>query len=96
MRIFQVTTHPGKEAAFSRFCHEIAIPLMKSTQGCVQVLPGKPHEGHPRDFAFVVVWRDLHALKAFVGQDYDSAHIVPEETELVAERRISHYDLVTE
>lgn len=96
MRIFQVTTHPGKEAAFSRFFHETAIPLMKSTDGCVQVLPGKPHEGHPRDFAFVMVWRDLDALKAFVGEDYDSAHIAPEEAELVAKRRISHYDLVTD
>lgn len=96
MRIFQVTTHPGKEAAFSKFFHETAIPLMKSTDGCVEVLPGKPHEGHPRDFAFVMIWRDLDALKTFVGEDYDSAHIAPEEAELVAERRISHYELVTE
>ncbi|TNF19495.1 MAG: hypothetical protein EP318_14430 [Rhodobacteraceae bacterium] len=96
MRIFQVTTHPGKEAAFSTFFHETAIPLMKSTDGCVQVLPGAPHAGHPRDFAFVMVWRDLEALRAFVGEDYDSAHIAPEEAELVAERRIAHYDLVTE
>lgn len=94
MRIFQVTTHPGKEAEFARFFHDTAIPLMRSTEGIVEVLPGAPRADHPRDFAFVMVWRDLDALKAFVGEDYDSPHIAPEEAELVAARQIAHYDLV--
>ncbi|WP_417524180.1 antibiotic biosynthesis monooxygenase family protein [Marinovum sp.] len=95
LRIFQVTTHPGKEAEFARFFHETAIPLMRSTEGCVEVLPGAARADHPQDFAFVMVWRDLEALKAFVGEDYDSPHIAPEEAELVARRHIAHYDLVT-
>ena len=94
MRIFQVTTHPGKEAAFAEFFHDTAIPLMTSTDGCLRVLPGAARPDHPRDFAFVMVWRDLDALKAFVGEDYDSPHIAPDEAELVAHRRIAHYDLV--
>lgn len=94
MRIFQVTTHPGKEAAFARFFHETAIPLMQGTEGIVSVLPGAARAETPREFSFVMVWRDLEALKAFVGEDYDSPHVDPAEAELVAERRIRHYDLV--
>lgn len=94
MRIFQVTTHPGKEAAFARFFHETAIPLMQGTEGIVSVLPGAARTETPREFSFVMVWRDLESLKAFVGEDYDSPHIDPAEAELVAERRIRHYDLV--
>ena len=94
MRIFQVTTRPGKEAEFSKFFHETAIPLMKGTDGIVSVLPGAPRAETPREFSFVMVWRDLAALKAFVGEDYTSPHIDPAEAELVESRTIKHYDLV--
>ena len=30
-----------------------------------------------------MVWRDLDALKAFVGEEYQSPHIDPAEAELV-------------
>ncbi|KIC18136.1 MULTISPECIES: antibiotic biosynthesis monooxygenase family protein [unclassified Leisingera] len=94
MRIFQVTIRPGKEAEFSKFFHETAIPLMKGTEGIVSVLPGAPRSETPREFSFVMVWRDLASLKAFVGEDYTSPHIDPAEAELVESRTIKHYDLV--
>lgn len=94
MRIFQVVTRPGKEEEFSKFFHEIAIPLMRSTKGIVQVLPGAPHEDSPREFSFVMLWESLEALKAFVGEDYESPHIDPAEAELVESRSIKHYELV--
>lgn len=94
MRIFQVTTRPGKEAEFANFFHNTAIPLMKGTDGCVTVLPGAARPDHPREFAFVMVWRDISALKAFVGEDIDSPHIDAAEAEIVESRTIHHYDLV--
>ncbi|WP_424985033.1 putative quinol monooxygenase [Microbulbifer sp. S227A] len=94
MRIFQVTTRPGKEEAFARFFHETAIPLMKQTEGIIQVLPGAARADSPQEFSFVMVWQDLAALKAFVGDDYQNPHIDPAEAELVASRSIKHYDLV--
>ena len=94
MRIFQVVTRPGKEAEFSRFFHETAIPLMQSTEGIVSVLPGAPRPDSPREFCFVMVWKDLDSLKAFVGDDYRNPHIDPAEAELVESRTIRHYDLV--
>ncbi len=94
MRIFQVVTRPGKEAEFGKFFHQTAIPLMKGTEGIVSILPGAPRPDSPREFSFVMVWRDLDALKAFVGEDYQSPHIDPAEAELVESRTIKHYDLV--
>ncbi|MDA5094036.1 antibiotic biosynthesis monooxygenase [Aliiroseovarius sp. KMU-50] len=94
IRIFQVTTHPGKEKEFSEFFHNTAIPLMNSTDGIVSILPGAARPETPNEFSFVMVWKDLDALKAFVGEDYNSPHIAPEEAELVAARHIRHYDLV--
>ena len=43
-----------------------------------------------------MVWRDLAALRAFVGDDIDSPHVDPAEAALVESRVIRHYDLVTE
>nr|WP_321252448.1 antibiotic biosynthesis monooxygenase [uncultured Ruegeria sp.] len=94
IRIFQVVTRPGKEEEFGRFFHETAIPLMKSTKGIVNVLPGAPRKETPREFSFVMVWESLDALKAFVGEDYASPHIDPAEAELVESRLIKHYNLV--
>lgn len=94
MRIFQVTTRPGKEEEFGTFFHETAIPLMKGTPGIVQVLPGAPRSDSPREFSFVMIWKDLASLKAFVGDDYQSAHVDPVEAELVESRTIKHYDLI--
>ena len=94
MRIFQATIRPGKEAEFADFFHNTAIPLMKSTDGIVQVLPGAARKSTPREFSFVMVWRDLKSLQAFVGEDIDSPHIDPAEAELVEARTIRHYELV--
>lgn len=94
MRVFQVTTHPGKEAEFARFFHETAIPLMRRTQGLAAVYPGAPRDGSPCEFCMVMVWESLAALTAFVGEDYENAHILPEEAELVAARTIKPYELV--
>lgn len=94
LRLFQVTTKPGKEAAFRAFFENTAIPMMRETDGCLAILPGAARAESPQHFAFVMVWRDLDALKAFVGEDYNQAHIDPSEEELVAHRVVHHYDLM--
>ena len=94
MRIFQVTTKKGKEAEFNKFFHETAIPLMRGTDGIVQVFPGAPRSDSPRDFSFVMIWKDLASLKSFVGDDYQTPHIDPVEAELVESRSIKHYEFV--
>ncbi|SIS77033.1 Antibiotic biosynthesis monooxygenase [Roseivivax lentus] len=95
MRVFQVRTRPGQESAFATFFHDTAIPLMKSTDGIVEVLPGAARAESPREFCLVMVWRDLAALQAFVGEDIDSPHVDAAEAELVERRVIRHYDLIT-
>jgi heme-degrading monooxygenase HmoA len=94
MRVFQVTTHPGKEAEFGKFFHETAIPLMRRTPGLLNVIPGAPRAGSPDEFCMVMIWNDLDSLKAFTGEDFESAHIHPDEAELVKARTIKHYEMV--
>ena len=94
MRIFQVVTRPGKEADFAEFFHNTAIPLMQRQPGLVTILPGAARKESPRNFSFVMVWRDLAALKAFAGEDYAKPHIDPAEDTLVESRSIEHYEYI--
>ena len=94
VRIFQVTTQPGREADFAEFFHNTAIPLMRSQEGLETLIPCAPRPETPGEFAMVMVWRDLAAMKAFVGEDWRDAHILPEEAVLVKARVIKHYELV--
>jgi heme-degrading monooxygenase HmoA len=94
VRVFQVSTYPGKEAEFAEFFHGTAIPLMKSTPGLVSIVPGAPTPESPTEFCMVMVWKDLDSLKAFVGDDYQTAHVHPDEAQLVRSRTISHYQFV--
>ena len=88
MRIFQATIRPGKEAEFADFFHNTAIPLMKSTDGVVQVLPGAARKSTPREFSFVMVWRDLKSLQAFVGEEKVGLHHAAHQPEFERARRV--------
>ena len=94
VRVFRVVVHDGKRSEFEEFFRGTAIPLVKSQPGIVSVSAGVPRAETPNEFCMVMVWKDLDAMKAFVGDDWQSAHIHPDETELVRERTIHHYDLV--
>ncbi len=94
LRIFQVTTEPGKQAEFRDFFENTAIPMMLKTDGLEQLLPGLPRPEKPDTFCMVMVWRDLDALKAFVGEDWAQPHIAPDEIGIVKERSLTHFELV--
>ena len=93
IRIFQVVVHEGKEDAFRDFFLNTALPLMKRQDGLVSITPGLPRPESPQDFTMVMVWKDLDALKAFAGEDWQHAHIHSDEADLVQSRWLSHYDL---
>ena len=94
VRIFEVQTQPGKEAEFADFFHTTAIPLMKRQDGLETLIPCAPRKETPDMFAMVMVWRDLDAMKAFVGEDWRDAHIHDDERDLVKSRMIHHYEMV--
>ena len=93
IRIFQVRVHEGKRGEFEKFFRETAMPLMKKQPGLMSLTAGVPRPESPDNFCMVMVWRDLDAMKDFVGEDWQSAHIHPDEAKLVRERTIHHYEL---
>ena len=93
VRGIQVEVFEGKEAEFARFFTETAIPLMRSQDGLVRLIPGLPRPESPNKFSMTMVWRDLDALIAFAGEDWAEPHVDPIEADLVKFRMLHHYDL---
>lgn len=77
VRPFQTVTQPGAKRDFAKFFYEPVIPLVKITRGIVHVLPGALRSENPCAFSFVKVRENLDALQAFVGEDYQAAHVDP-------------------
>ncbi len=94
IRNVQVVARPGREADLSDFLHNQSIALSRRTEGIVSVLPGAARRDTPQDYCFISVWRDMTALRAFVGEDLYTPHISAVEADLVASRSIKHYDLI--
>jgi len=94
VRVFRVITEPGKRGIFEKFFREKAVPLMKGTDGIEEITFGLPRPESPDEFCIVMIWRDLDALKAFVGEDWQTPHVHPDEEGIVLERHLHHYELL--
>lgn len=93
MRIFRVRVVPARRDDFRAFFLTVAKPMMEGTDGVETVHFGLPLPDSPDDFAIVMIWRDLAALEAFVGADWRTPHIAPEEEGVVETRWLDHYEL---
>ncbi len=93
LRIFRVETEPGAIDGFRDFFLNTALPMMRRTEGCVSVTAGLPRPETPTHFALVMVWESEEALARFVGGDWRTPHIAPEEEGVVKARWLDHYTL---
>jgi len=92
IRIFRVVVHDDRIDHFRDFFLNTAVPLMQGTDGVETVHFGLPRPEKPNEFAIVMIWRDLDALRAFVGDDWRVPHVHPDEEGIVKERFLHHYD----
>jgi heme-degrading monooxygenase HmoA len=89
-----VTVHDGKAPEFGEFFRTIAFPLVKSQDGLLSVVAGKPLADEPNTFCMTMVWENVEAIKNFSGEDWTRARIEPEEEHLIASTSVAHYDLI--
>jgi len=93
IRFFRATTHDGKSDEFRSLFVETILPLIRSQEGLVSASVGLPHDRWPNEFSMVMVWRNMDAVRAFAGNDWGRAVILPEEAHLLKETHVHHYVL---
>jgi heme-degrading monooxygenase HmoA len=91
IRVFRARVRPGKQAEFERFFRESALPYLRGRPGLLAQHVGRPLEPTAAEFVYVTVWEDLAALQAFAGEEWQAAHLLPEEVPLLQETLVDHY-----
>lgn len=92
IRVFRARLKPGKRAAFEHLCRKVSMPLMREQPGMLAVSIPQPSPKRMDEFIIVSVWRDLESLKAFAGENWREATILPGEADLLEVARVEHYD----
>jgi len=90
LRIFRLRAHPGRGAALEHIVRTRGVPNIRGREGLVALLLGRPDEGDGDELVLVSLWRDLAAVRAFKGDAWREARLLPEEIELTAAASVSH------
>lgn len=90
LRIFRVRARPGCASALERVVRERGVPNIARREGLLSLFVGRPDDGDDRDLVLVSVWRDEEALRAFKGDAWKEARLLPEEIELSESASVSH------
>jgi quinol monooxygenase YgiN len=91
IRIFRAKIRKGQVSAFKRMVQGQSIPWLESSDGMLGYFPGEPFCENAREFVMITLWRDLEALEAFVGTDWDNPVVTEDEAPLVEAMFADHY-----
>jgi heme-degrading monooxygenase HmoA len=91
IRVFRGQVQPGKQAEFDRVLRTKAIPDFQGRPGMLGVHVGNPTELAPDEFMVTTLWQNLDVLRAFAGERWFEARILPEERSLLRRTFVHHY-----
>lgn len=92
IRVFRTKVKPGAHLAYEALIREQVVPRMLGAPGLVSLHVGLPLDDPPEEFLLMSVWRDLAAMRAFIGVRWREAYVFPGEEHLVFHSVVDHYD----
>lgn len=90
LRIFRVRARPGRVAELEQVVRARGVPNLTGRDGLVALFLGRPAGEDGDELVLLTVWRDLEALRAFKGDAWQDARLLPEEAELAESASVSH------
>ena len=90
-RIFRVQVYKEHISAFESDYKNISIPLVKSQKGLISVETGFPLENDSNEYVMISHWKDIEALKSFVGELWEEALIPKGMEKYVQQCWVHHY-----
>jgi quinol monooxygenase YgiN len=91
LRIFRALIYADRIDDFKHMVREQSIPWLKDSDGMLGYFAGEPYGENEREFTMVTLWRDLDALKAFCGDDWNNPVVTKDEVPLVEAMYADHY-----
>jgi heme-degrading monooxygenase HmoA len=85
-----------KAQAYREFLNARAIPDYRSVEGNLSVHILERPEGDVTHFITLTFWRDIDSIKAFAGEEVETAKYYPEDADylLEFEPTVVHYEVV--
>jgi len=90
-RIFRVRIDPGLRDEFEQKFSSISIDAVQKQKGFISVEIGKPTKWSPDEYVMISRWSDEDALRMFVGEKWNYAHIPEGMEQYVKECWVHHY-----
>ena len=91
IRIFRAKIRENQVSQFKQMGQNQSIPWLDSSEGMLGYFPGEPFGENAREYVMITLWRDLDALEAFAGADWDSPVVTKDEAPLVETMFADHY-----
>jgi heme-degrading monooxygenase HmoA len=92
-RIWRGAVRKQDGDVYARYMQDTGVAGYTSTPGNCGVWMLRRDVGEKTEFLMFTLWDSLDAIKAFAGQDYETAVFYPEDDRLLIERDLtsSHY-----
>lgn len=86
----------SKAGAYREFLQGRAIPDYQSVEGNLSVHILERSEGAITHFITLTFWKDFESVKAFAGENVDTAKYYPEDQDFLIEfePNVMHYEVV--
>lgn len=96
VRMWHGRVMTAKAQAYREFLNERAISDYRSVDGNLSVHILERLEGDVTHFITLTFWRDMDSIKAFAGEEAETAKYYPEDKEylLEFEPTVIHYEVV--
>lgn len=96
VRMWHGKVPTSKAEAYRDFVNERAIPDYQSVDGNISVHILERREDDITHFITLTFWKDLDSIKAFAGEDVETAKYYPEDKDFLLEfePKVLHYEVV--
>ena len=86
----------SKAKAYREFLNSRAIPDYQSVNGNISVHILERTEDEITHFITLTFWKDMESIKAFAGEEVETAKYYPEDTDFLLEfePKVLHYEVV--
>lgn len=96
VRMWHGRVHPDNSSAYREFLRQRAIPDYQSVKGNINVKILERCEESATHFITMTMWESFDSIKAFAGEDIETAKYYPEDKDylLEFEPTVVHYEVV--
>ena len=96
VRMWHGKVSTSKAEAYRDFINKRAIPDYQSVDGNISVHILERKEDDITHFITLTFWKDLDSIKAFAGEDVETAKYYPEDKDFLLEfePKVVHYEVV--